>query len=693
MRYLFLAVFFSWTTVLLFSQSTKERAKELMANTKYSDALSLLSRNNQWEAQDEDILLLKAVCQYQLNQLDEAERILNRLVEAEESPYPECWLYLGRIFHHRNQFAEAAAFYKNFLRSISQSNPQRGVVVNAIKRCANGLAIQYQKGLAFVENLGREVNTEQEEFNPILSPNSPDRLYFSSIRTGNMGGPRDRYGRPDEQLGQYRSDMYSCSNQGGIWGSTKSMHFLLNSPQREVLLGFNRDGSVLYYFKGPTAQEGRILMDTFQRVEERTLRSDPFPGPFQVRSGDQAAFIFNDTLLLFASSRPGGYGGLDLYESRYANGSWSKPKNLGPTINSPFDETAPFLSRNGKTIYFSSNHPERSIGGLDVFKNSFVASKQRWTKPYNVGIPINSAGDDVDFRLAKDGFTAYFTSTRKDGFGGRDIYAAYFEDFLPEQEVPISYTPAPVVPVDDYPALPPPIAKPPATSFTPPPVVASSMTNISYTSANSLDEERLQSIKRQLIDYPESQLIISAYAKNEAIPDRLFEGITSAEKVADWFTQNGISPDRLFLRAPWQLPEGIKGIGAEVELSFYTSTEEPDLPHLGVEQSLFAPKATLNAGLCYKVQFVSVKKKYTHPAITMANEPMVELSPKVGYYRYTLGAFEDYASAKQFQQQVRRMGFKSAFVVPYTYGMRADNKMARAATTQFPDLANYLNRK
>ncbi len=423
------------------SQSArKQEAKEYFFHQHYADALAVLSGARELAKSDQEARFLLAACHYHLNQLENARQLFQEAISTEKAPYPECWLYMGKIHHAMHQFNKAAGYYKDYLRQIKASHPNRQMVWDDIRRCARGLSLQYMPSVAVAENMGSSVNTPQDEFGPIVSPNFGNKLYFSSIRPGNIGGRRDKSGKPDSRLGSFCSDMFTCKMVGTqAWGEVKALHHLLNSPQHDVLLDFNGDGSVLYYFKGREPSQGQIYMDTFQKVEERRLSSDPFRGPVNPAIGDGTPHFVNDTLVYFSSRRPGGYGGLDLYYTTFSAGRWAAPKNLGDVVNTPYDESTPFLARDGKTLYFSSNHPQRSMGGLDVLKTVYNSRSGRWTEPENVGMPVNSAGDDAYFRIAKDGFTAFFSSSRKDGLGQRDLYIAYFHDFLPEMELPVVY--------------------------------------------------------------------------------------------------------------------------------------------------------------------------------------------------------------------------------------------------------------
>lgn len=125
--------------------------------------------------------------------------------------------------------------------------------------------------------------------------------------------------------------------------------------------------------------------------------------------------------LYFASDRPGGYGGRDIYRLiRLPNGEWSKAQNMGPEINTIYDEDSPFIAVNNKTLYYASNGPE-SMGGFDIFV-TFRDAENNWSEPSNLGFPINSTGDDIYYTTTVDGLRGYLSSFRKNGFGEIDIY-------------------------------------------------------------------------------------------------------------------------------------------------------------------------------------------------------------------------------------------------------------------------------
>jgi hypothetical protein len=125
--------------------------------------------------------------------------------------------------------------------------------------------------------------------------------------------------------------------------------------------------------------------------------------------------------LIFASDRPGGFGGLDLYISRKVKGDWGPAVNLGPEINTEFNEDRPFLIKGGSLLFFCSQGHE-NMGGYDIFRSEFQ-SNSLWSKPSNLGYPVNTPDDNVFFMPASDGLSGYYSLRRDtEGYGREDIY-------------------------------------------------------------------------------------------------------------------------------------------------------------------------------------------------------------------------------------------------------------------------------
>ncbi len=702
----------------------KEDALLFFQKGKYEEVVATLAGARKLLRQDSEAKLCLAISYYQVNNLNQSLSIINQILDSEEASYPEALWYKARIYHSRTEFSEAVKWYKIYLKNLRPNDNQRKMVIDAIRRCSNGLEFKYKSGLAVVENLGRSVNTKYDEFAPVISPNHQNVLYFSSIRENNMGGKRDQNGNIDDVYGNYQSDMFSCRQKGGFWADPEPLHYFINSSGHDILLDFNTKGNSLFYFKGWRLNQGEIFIDTFKTIEERSISTTPFVSPINPKAGDGMLFIASDTSILFSSRQLGGFGGYDIYKiTKSPDGGWSAPKNLGPDVNTEYDEITPFLARDGRTLYYSSNDSEKSIGGFDVFKTIFLVEKQRWIPSFNLGMPINSAGDDTYFRLARDGFTGFFCSSRSDGEGQRDLYSAYFKEYLDEMDyVPPPLPPPPVVRQspkrsDLPPANPDPVIDPPVPEINrndiykekPPSHVVNfdkprPDNNFSIVGINPIlrpatsgdfsreDRDQINRIGEELHSDPSLHLVISVYKpESQFTGTDLADGIAYGEKAASYLERGGIARSRIFVRA---LCSGFEDF---MVFSFVSSRGKP-LNEYTPSLEEAAQKAALastpsNSNCFYKVQIVSLKGPITSKIIDQYDWPMAEKSGSGPYYRYTVGAFHTYTGAKAMKEKLRKNGAPDAFIVPYLFGMRATTDLIKRNVDYFPDLQNYLSRR
>ena len=248
------------------------------------------------------------------------------------------------------------------------------------------------------ENIGKPFNDENSNFNPLLSADGKtfvymtalkfyDAIMFSRLQNNRWSDPVNIY--PDLQIDGKIS--ISCLSKDGT-----TLFFSI----------YDGDNSNIYYstFNGSTWSAAVMLNRNINTIY-----------------WESHAFLSEDELsLIFASDRPGGFGGLDLYISTKANNDWGPAINLGPNINTPFNEDRPFFTNNDKTLIFCSQGHE-NMGGYDLFRSD--KSNENWGKPINMGYPLNTPDDDTYFMPIGDGKSGYvFKEKESGGFGGNDIY-------------------------------------------------------------------------------------------------------------------------------------------------------------------------------------------------------------------------------------------------------------------------------
>jgi outer membrane protein OmpA-like peptidoglycan-associated protein/tetratricopeptide (TPR) repeat protein len=263
-------------------------------------------------------------------------------------------------------------------------------------------------------NLGSNINTRSDEYFPFLS-NNQSTIFFT----------RRRNTERDENL------FISTSPRPGQWTSAGPVSGPINTSFNEGMCTMVRDGRHMYFtacnrpeIEGPCD----IWEATVEKNQVRDIHAlSGHPNSPQWES--QAAISCDGKQLYFASNRPGGSGGTDIWLSeRLPDGSWTEPQNLGEPINTLLDEEAPFISNDGNALYFSSTG-HLGMGDQDIFV-SFRNEKKQWSPPINLGPLINSPHRELGFFLSADNKTAYFASDRPEGFGGMDIYRADLQEAL-----------------------------------------------------------------------------------------------------------------------------------------------------------------------------------------------------------------------------------------------------------------------
>ncbi len=198
----------------------------------------------------------------------------------------------------------------------------------------------------------------------------------------------------------------SSNNQAAYNPSTNELIF---AAAKQVKEGAGREVSV------------KLFSMTYPKKGKRVITELPFNSDsFSVA---HPALSADGNTLYFVSDMPGGFGGSDIYMSKKENGIWLKPMNLGKAVNTPHDETYPFVAADG-SLYFSSNGFD-GLGGLDVYRTTLTNGK--WIRPENLHAPINSNYDDFAFTIKSDNKTGFFTSNRTGGKGEDDIYTFSYD--------------------------------------------------------------------------------------------------------------------------------------------------------------------------------------------------------------------------------------------------------------------------
>lgn len=327
---------------------------------------------------------------------------------------------LGRGYHLNEKWDEAIAAYEKqlvALRNEEGTIEEFKKIQKLIEEAKNGKELSKDKVRVWIDNLGSNINSAAPEYAPLISTDE-SLLIITARRANTVGGLKDEIDNLPYE------DLYYSKNVGGEWTPLQNMGEDVNTTGHDASSGLSPDGKMLFVFRGTMKGGGDVFMSEVKNDEWSKPRA---LGKYINTSSHESAVAlsYDGNDLYFVSEKPGGIGGKDIYVSHWDahKEEWGESQNLGPTINSPYDEDGVFIHPDGKTLYYSSKG-HNTMGGNDIFYSEKVNGV--WGAPINIGYPINTPDDDVFFVVAADGRTAYYSSIREEGYGEKDIYRITF---------------------------------------------------------------------------------------------------------------------------------------------------------------------------------------------------------------------------------------------------------------------------
>ncbi len=368
-------------------------------------------------AEKDRISYKMAECYRLMNNTKRAEVTYRRMINSDYArKNPTAYLYYADMLKANEKYDLAKEFYAMYAESIPDD--PRGT--NGVESCT--LAAEWIENPTkyTVTNL-KKVNSRSDDFSSTYSDKFYNAIIFTSTREGSTGKGLDGW------TGQNFSDLFqSRQDRKEEWSepTLADSEGKLNTSSNDGAPIFNASFTTMYFTRCGNETEGSSNCNIWSVKRSGKGWGDPqmldLGADSTVTNGHPA--ISNDELILiFSSDRPGGKGGKDLWIATRSSitDKYKKPMNLSDMVNTPGDEVFPFF-RNDTTLYFASNgHP--GLGGLDVFKTTMRDGK--WTKPVNMQVPVNSAGDDfaMVFKAGED--QGVMSSNRKGGKGGDDVYS------------------------------------------------------------------------------------------------------------------------------------------------------------------------------------------------------------------------------------------------------------------------------
>jgi outer membrane protein OmpA-like peptidoglycan-associated protein len=411
------------------SKDLKELAavQSLMTLERYGEATVRLDKLIKRYPRSAELHYLRAEIDRAHGSYETAIRAIDRGLEVDQGDRSYGHRLRAETLTAADRYVDALASYQNYLAAAKKRGRPRAV------EKAGELLEQARLAADLAANpypfeptpLGEGVNTMASlEYFPTLSIDGR-RLIFT------------------RRVDREQEDFYQSERQpDGSWGPARPLPGV-NTPMNEGAQSITADGRYLI-FTGCGRREGHGSCDLYESrwLGDRWSRAENLGPAINTRASESQPSLSKDgQLLFFASNRNGGLGKDDLYVAgRTAGGGWSKPMNLGPTVNSSGNDRYPFWAADNRTLYFTSTG-RPGLGGADLFKTE-VGADNKWKTPVNLGYPINTAGEETNLFVALDGKTAYFSK----GID-RDVDIYTFE--LPEKLRPQSATYVEVEVVDD----------------------------------------------------------------------------------------------------------------------------------------------------------------------------------------------------------------------------------------------------
>ncbi len=410
-----------WTSIILFllffsmpiySQNiikSKKKAKLMIENENYNGAINVYLDLLKNRLVDYSVYTNLGYCYLKtgdydraLNFLEKSVKYYKSLEEYRKTDALNAMFYLATAYFDRYDFEKAKKMYISIMDYSNRRQMLR--IKEKIIQCDSAQDMFEHPTGFFVYQPGI-INSEYPDYCPVISP-VQGKMYFTSRRPGSTGGKI----APD---GYEYEDIYSVNLNNGKFSKPVNIGPPINTDSYEATASISYDGKTMFIYKSTTKDPGDIYVS--ELVNKKWTVPKRMGKPINKHSRETHASLSPDgEHIFFTSDRNGGYGGLDIYEADLSpNGKWVNVRNLGKYINSPKDEDGPFISPDGKYLYFASNG-HIGMGGFDIYKSK-IKPDGTWSKPVNMGFPLNTVNDDIFYVPTNNPEQAFYSSKQIGG--------------------------------------------------------------------------------------------------------------------------------------------------------------------------------------------------------------------------------------------------------------------------------------
>lgn len=317
----------------------------------------------------------------------------------QQAPY-EAFLNYGKVLRITHDFNKADSILNIYKAYLTQKEKNTSLVDKELESVSLARQMIANPKNHIIRSVGRNINSLSSEINP-LSDSTMQTIIYTSIQK------------------LYNAILISRRDTG-FWANPTNLNAQLLADGGIKTVGISSNGKVLILARNDN-DTYNLYYSTFDNQQKKWKPITKFPREINSRSGENYGSLTpNADTLFFSSCRPGGFGGFDIYMSiKKADGSWSNPINLGAEVNTSGDEIAPFITRNGKKLVFSSNG-HKTMGGFDLFY--CTRNSNGWDTPINFGYPLSTTDDDTYLFPLGNGAEAIFHREMDNNSGENDIY-------------------------------------------------------------------------------------------------------------------------------------------------------------------------------------------------------------------------------------------------------------------------------
>lgn len=389
-----------------------EKGQQALYQSHPTDAIHLFQQALQQDPNFVEANIILAEWYLDANNPDQAKQHYYAAVHTSPTFFTLAWLQLGQLELNQGNYTQAQANFQQFLQ-LDKKNPDRHQAAQFGLASAQFRIHALSNPVPFhPQNMGPNINTPYDEYLPALTADGQTLIFTRRMPRK----PTSTCSTPEEE------DFYQSTLTNGTWGPATRMTEPVNSTDNEGAQCISQDGRIMI-FTACERRDGAGRCDLYQCLWHGNQWSKPRnlgPAINTPSWESQPSLSLDGHTLYFVSDRKGGYGGTDIWKSTLVEGQWTTPVNLGPTINTPGNESCPFIHYDDQTLYFTSDG-HIGMGGTDIFL-SRRNPDGTWATPQNLGHPINTPSDESNLIVSPDGLTAIFSSDKLSGHGRQDLF-------------------------------------------------------------------------------------------------------------------------------------------------------------------------------------------------------------------------------------------------------------------------------